>query len=71
METIGNRAYKEIKKRARQNGIKSYKEAEKAGITSGSLSAWKKNSDPSAYCLKLMALAGYDVIYILTGEKNG
>lgn len=71
-ETIGNRAYKEIKKRARQNGIAPYKEAEKLGISSSHvLSGWKKNFNPSAYYLQQMYYAGYDVIYILTGEKNG
>lgn len=70
METIGNRAYKEIEKRARKNGIKPSSEAAKLGIHSGILSIWKRNGNPSAYFLQQMALAGYDVIYILTGERS-
>ena len=70
METIGNRAAKEIKKRAKQNGVSSYKEAGKMEISNKLLCAWQKNINPSAYYLQQMALAGYDVIYILTGEKD-
>lgn len=71
METIGNRAYKEIKKQARQNGIAPYKEALKFGVTSHTLTDWKKgNGNPCAYYLQQMTLAGYDVIYILVGERK-
>lgn len=71
METIGNRAYKEIKKRAKRNGICATEEALKMGVTSHSLSSWKKgNNNPSAYYLQQMVLAGYDVIYILIGERK-
>ena len=70
METIGERAYKEIKKRAKQNGVAISKEAETLGITSPRLSSWKDNTNPCAYHLQQMALAGYDVIYILTGKEN-
>lgn len=70
METIGNRAVKEIKKRAMQNGVSTSKEAAKLFITSTMISAWKNNVNPSAYYLQQMLFAGYDVIYILTGEKE-
>ena len=70
METIGNRAYKEIKKRARENRIAPYKEAAKLGMDSRSMTDWKQNKNPSAYYLQQMCLAGYDVIYILTGERS-
>lgn len=69
--TIGNRAYKEIKKRAKENGISPSVEAEKMGIKSGLLSTWKRNGNPAGYFLQQMCFAGYDVFYILTGEKNG
>lgn len=71
METIGNRAYKEIKKRAKENGISPSEEAEKIGIDSGLLSKWKQNGNPAGYFLQQMCFAGYDVIYILTGVRNG
>ena len=70
METIGNRAYKEIKKRARENGISPTREAKKLGIASRSLSEWQNNGNPCAYYLQQMYYAGYDVIYILTGERK-
>ena len=70
METIGERAVKEIKKRARQNGISTSKEAAKLFITSTTIAAWKNNVNPCAYHLQQMALAGYDVIWILTGCLN-
>lgn len=71
VETIGNRAYKEIKKRAKENGIAPSREAEKLGIHSCLLSGWKQNGNPGGYWLQQMCLAGYDVIYILTGVRNG
>ena len=70
METIGNRAYKEIKKRAYANDISTSREAAKLGIHSRSLREWKENGNPSAYYLQQMHYAGYDVIYILTGERR-
>lgn len=30
----------------------------------------KDKADPSAYTLRAMALAGYDIYYILTGERK-
>lgn len=70
MESIGERAVKEIKKRARQNGVSMSKEAAKLSLTSTSLAHWRENGNPSAYYLQQMALAGYDVVYILTGERK-
>lgn len=71
VETIGNRAYKEIKKRAEENGTSPSREAEKFGMLNNKLlSMWKKNGNPGAYYLQQMYYAGYDVIYILTGERS-
>ena len=70
METIGNRAYKAIKQRARENGISPSNEALKLGVSPKSLSDWKQNTNPTAYYLQQMCLAGYDVVYILTGERS-
>jgi transcriptional regulator with XRE-family HTH domain len=69
--TIGERAVKEIKKRAVKNGISLSQEASKIEIGSSNLSEWKKSRNPNAYFLQQMALAGYDVIYILTGRESG
>lgn len=71
METIGNRAFKELKNRARENGISVTNEALKLGITGHSLADWKHGKgNPSAYYLQQMALAGYDVVYILSGQRS-
>ena len=70
METIGERAVKEIKNRARQNNVSVSKQASELTITSVHISHWKDGTNPSAYWLQQMALAGYDVFYILTGVKN-
>ena len=69
-ETIGNRAYNEIKKRARKNGVSPYQEAAKIGILAHAIYDWQRNGNPSAYYLQQMVFAGYDVIYILSGVKN-
>ena len=70
METIGNRAFNEIKKRAREKGIAPYKEEEILGISSTSLYRWRTTFDPAAFYLAKMYYFGYDVIYILTGERK-
>lgn len=69
-ETIGERAVKEIKKRARQNNVSMSKQASELYITSVHIAHWMDGMNPSAYYLQQMALAGYDVIYILTGVKD-
>lgn len=69
MSDIGDRAYLAICERAKQNGRKKTAEAMKAGVSPTSLFGWeKRNTNPSALALQQMALAGYDVIWILTGE---
>ena len=71
MDTIGTRAYKEICKRAFAKSIAPYKQAEELDISSTMLTTWRRGKwNPSASILKKMALAGYDVIYILTGERK-
>ena len=71
MDTIGNRAWKEIKKRALQKGISFHQETLRIGITSSHITSdWKRDANPSAYYLQMLCLAGYDVVYILTGERS-
>ena len=69
-ETIGNRAVIAIKDRANKNGISLHQEAKKIGIDARSTTLWSQNGNPSAYYLQQMALAGYDVIWILTGKES-
>lgn len=72
MENIGKRAAKAIRERAKQNGTKLGQESLKVDVSRKVMNDWeKRNRNPSAYFLQQMALAGYDVIWILTGvEKN-
>ena len=71
MDTIGTRAYKEISKRAFKKGIAPYKQAEEIKVSSTMLTTWHRGKlNPSGRVLQKMALAGYDVMYILTGERK-
>jgi hypothetical protein len=66
---IGKRAYQAIRDRAGYR--KLGKETERIGILQSTVTAWKRgDADPSGYCLKLLALAGYDIYWILTGVEN-
>jgi len=68
--TIGERAARAIKSRVPD---KKQREVElaKLDIPKGTFGHWQcGKGDPSAYYLKQMALAGYDVFYILTGKEN-
>ena len=67
--TIGERAYKAIKEKCGHRKIK--KELDRMGILQSSIYGWKNGElNPSAYYLQQMALAGYDVFWILTGERK-
>ena len=68
--TIGERAAKCVRDRARQTGtVKG--EMERLGVSVDCLFRWEKgNTAPFAYALQQMALSDYDVYYILTGERK-
>jgi hypothetical protein len=69
--TIGERAYKEVKKVAEEEGISFTLECLNLGTCHTAAANWrKKNRTPSAHTLRQMALMGYDVIYILTGVSK-
>lgn len=69
METIGERAAQAIKRRVRYGRIKP--ECDRINIPVGVVYDWANGvTNPSAYYLQQMALAGYDVHYILTGVKK-
>lgn len=72
-ETIGGRAAQEIENRVLnlKNGSgKLAKELKRIGIPYGVFYAWKNGKyDPSAFYLQVLHFAGYDVIYLLTGER--
>ena len=70
MKNIGKRAAKEIYNRIDQehslNDV-----LDEINLTRASLCYWQNNGHvPSGKTLRRMALAGYDVHYILTGVKN-
>ena len=73
MDKIGIRAAHAIKTRARKNKSKLGVELRELHMSHAVLHKWGKGeTDPSAFFLARMALAGYDVLWILTGEvKNG
>lgn len=71
IDGIGERTVQAIKDRAKKNGTKKSVEAEKLGISRRVMCGWKNShTDPSAYFLQQMALAGYDVFWILTGKEK-
>lgn len=66
--TIGERAALAIKRRVKYGKVKP--ELDRLNITEASYSRWKRGKDnPQSFWLQKMALAGYDVHWILTGEK--
>ena len=71
MDKIGFRAVQAIEEKAKKNGTRASKEYRKLDVSSNTWHSWKRlNFAPSAYFLRKMALAGYDVLYILTGIKT-
>jgi hypothetical protein len=74
LDTGGKRAVFLIHERCAQTRTPKGEEYEKLGIyNSGIINFWKEGrNDPSFYYLRNMALAGYDVKWILLGgERNG
>lgn len=71
MGSIGERAAQAIRERAKLNGTTKSHEQELLNLTRKTFCSWARGEyDPNAYFLQKMALAGYDVIYILTGDKH-
>ena len=70
-KTIGQRMAQALENRAKENGITSKQECEKLNIPYDTFRDWHKRSVcPSTYYLRKLALAGYDVYWILTGERK-
>lgn len=66
---IGERAARAIKAKAKPGKLKE--ELKLLGIDPKCYYCWKRGEyDPSAYVLRKMTLAGYDVIDILIGDKK-
>ena len=66
---IGERAAQAIRERAAKKGISPVKEAEHLGTSRKTYRDWAfRGRNPCGYWLQQMALAGYDIHWILTGE---
>lgn len=69
--TIGERAAFLIHERSEMTGLSACKIIEKMGGHRKTLYDWQdKNINPSSYWLQQLALAGFDVHWILTGENR-
>jgi DNA-binding XRE family transcriptional regulator len=71
MERIGERAAEVIRGRCVLNRTTLGEELDILGVSRTVLHNWEKGIfDPTSYYLQQLALAGYDVNYILTGKEN-
>ncbi len=68
--TIGQRAAQAIKERAEEKGIDIKQECEELKTSEYTVRDWRYGKTPCGYLLAEMCKHGYDVIYILTGEKK-
>ena len=69
MDSIGERAVKAIKRHVKKGELGI--ELKNLDIPTCTFNSWMNGrNNPSAYYLKRMTLAGYDVIWILTGKEN-
>lgn len=70
MDKIGKRAAEAILKKI-GSGSDYHKELDRLNLTRQSLHQWETGKHtPSAKVLRRMALAGYDLVWILTGGKQ-
>lgn len=66
--SIGERAVQAIREMAAKRNVTPAAECSRLGTNRKALNDWKQRGlNPSAYYLQQMALAGYDVNWILTG----
>lgn len=67
--TVGQRLVRAVKERVHHGKVKQ--ELERLQIPQSSFTHWKDGDrNPQVYYLTQMALAGYDVYWILTGKKQ-
>ena len=71
LETIGQRAAYAVYQRCVQERTKRNVQLKKLGISNTDFWRWEQGDHaPSAYFLQKMAQDGYDIHWILTGEKH-
>lgn len=69
--TIGERAAQAIHERSADTGISAAKIMENMGANRKTLGDWeKRNRNPCGYWLQQLALADYDIYWILTGRRQ-
>ena len=67
--TVGQRLVRAVKERVHYGKVKQ--ELERLQIPQSSFSHWKDGDrNPQVYYMTQMALAGYDVYWILTGKRQ-
>lgn len=71
--SIGERAAQAVFERAIAEGTSVAEQYEKLKLARAVQHHWEtERNDPSAYALRQLALAGYDVVWILTGgDRSG
>ncbi len=67
-DTIGGRAGLAIKAYAHRNGTTIRQECKELGVNNTVIQRWQGEYNPSGTALQKMALRGYDIHWILTGE---
>lgn len=71
LDTIGKRAAWAIEERRLQNHARKFEVYAEINVTTATVCNWRKGeTEPRGYHLQQMALNGYDVYWILTGEKD-
>ena len=72
MGEIAKRAAAEIRRTAQENDLSYQAEFDIVGVSRNCLYEWEHSySEPTAKKLAGLALAGYDIYYILTGQRRG
>lgn len=71
LDTIGKRAAWAIEEHRLQKHMKKCKAYAEIDVKVGTVSSWRKGiTEPRGYHLQQMALAGYDVLWILLGGDS-
>ena len=67
---IGERAAMELLEIEARSGVRTSEQIKALGLDRKVLYEWQHGATPSGAALQRMALAGYDVMYILTGRRT-
>ena len=67
---VGRRAAQLLLEKEAKAGMTTEAQLERMGLDRKTLYSWSAGHTPSGRALQVLALAGYDVVYILTGRKT-